>query len=103
MATDTLTHATAHAHEHGHHDAGQTKIFGFWVYLMSDCILFSILFATYAVLVNGTAGGPTGKDIQLHYLRHGSDCHVQEQQEPGYLLAGVDLLVRCRIHRDGNL
>ena len=63
MATDTLTHATAHAHEHGHHDAGQTKIFGFWVYLMSDCILFSILFATYAVLVNGTAGGPTGKDI----------------------------------------
>ena len=63
MATDTLTHATAHAHEHGHHDAGQNKIFGFWVYLMSDCILFSILFATYAVLVNGTAGGPTGKDI----------------------------------------
>ena len=62
MATDTLTHATAHAHEHGHHDAGQTKIFGFWIYLMSDCILFSILFATYAVLVNGTAGGPTGKD-----------------------------------------
>lgn len=61
MATDTLTHATAHAHEHGHHDAGQNKIFGFWVYLMSDCILFSILFATYAVLVNGTAGGPTGK------------------------------------------
>ncbi len=32
-------------------------------HLMSDCILFSILFATYAVLVNGTAGGPTGKDI----------------------------------------
>ena len=63
MATDTLTHATAHAHEHGHHDAGGTKIFGFWIYLMSDCILFSILFATYAVLVNGTAGGPTGKDI----------------------------------------
>ncbi len=79
MATDTLTHATAHAHEHGHHDAGQNKIFGFWVYLMSDCILFSILFATYAVLVNGTAGGP------------------------GYLLAGVDLLVRCRIYRDGTL
>ena len=60
MATDTFAH---HAHEHGHHDVGGTKIFGFWIYLMSDCILFSILFATYAVLVNGTAGGPTGKDI----------------------------------------
>ncbi|KFD10543.1 cytochrome o ubiquinol oxidase subunit III, partial [Serratia sp. CY66160] len=30
---------------------------------MSDCILFASLFATYAVLVNGTAGGPSGKDI----------------------------------------
>ncbi len=42
---------------------GETKVFGFWIYLMSDCILFASLFATYAVLVNGTAGGPSGKDI----------------------------------------
>jgi cytochrome o ubiquinol oxidase subunit III len=63
MSTDTLTnHNAAHA-EHGHHDAGETKVFGFWIYLMSDCILFASLFATYAVLVNGTAGGPTGKEI----------------------------------------
>ncbi|ATA24947.1 cytochrome o ubiquinol oxidase subunit III [Brenneria goodwinii] len=62
MSTETLTNHTAHA-EHGHHDAGATKVFGFWIYLMSDCILFASLFATYAVLVNGTAGGPTGKDI----------------------------------------
>lgn len=63
MSTKTLTnHNAAHA-EHGHHDAGETKVFGFWIYLMSDCILFASLFATYAVLVNGTAGGPTGKDI----------------------------------------
>ena len=65
MATDTLTHATAHAHEHGHHDAGGTKIFGFWIYLMSDCILFSILFATYAVLVNGTAGAVSYTHLTL--------------------------------------
>lgn len=63
MSTDTLiTPNTAHA-EHGHHDAGETKVFGFWIYLMSDCILFACLFATYAVLANGTAGGPAGKDI----------------------------------------
>ncbi|RLM27759.1 cytochrome o ubiquinol oxidase subunit III [Brenneria alni] len=63
MSTETLTnHSAAHA-EHGHHDAGATKVFGFWIYLMSDCILFASLFATYAVLVNGTAGGPSGKDI----------------------------------------
>ena len=62
MATDVLHHSHG-AHEDGHHDAGATKVFGFWIYLMSDCILFATLFATYAVLVNGTAGGPTGKDI----------------------------------------
>lgn len=61
MATETVNNA--HAAEHGHHDAGTNKVFGFWIYLMSDCILFCCLFATYAVLVNGTAGGPAGKDI----------------------------------------
>ncbi|MGY3096922.1 cytochrome o ubiquinol oxidase subunit 3 [Pantoea agglomerans] len=39
------------------------KVFGFWIYLMSDCIIFATLFATYAVMVNNTAGGPAGKDI----------------------------------------
>ncbi|WP_127959605.1 cytochrome o ubiquinol oxidase subunit III [Serratia microhaemolytica] len=64
MATDTLTHNHNLAHaEHGHHDAGETKVFGFWIYLMSDCILFATLFATYAVLVNGVADGPSGRDI----------------------------------------
>lgn len=32
--------------------------FGFWVYLMTDCILFASLFATYAVLHTSTFGGP---------------------------------------------
>ncbi|WP_312240320.1 cytochrome o ubiquinol oxidase subunit III [Pantoea sp.] len=64
MSTETLIkhHHDAHA-EHGHHDASANKIFGFWIYLMSDCIIFATLFATYAVMVNSTAGGPAGKDI----------------------------------------
>ncbi|HBV39009.1 MAG TPA: cytochrome o ubiquinol oxidase subunit III [Erwinia sp.] len=63
MSTETLSkHHDAHA-EHGHHDAGANKLFGFWIYLMSDCIIFATLFATYAVMVNSTAGGPSGKDI----------------------------------------
>ena len=37
--------------------------FGFWVYLMTDCILFASLFATYAVLHNNTFGGPGGKEL----------------------------------------
>ncbi|VFP88422.1 cytochrome o ubiquinol oxidase subunit III [Candidatus Erwinia haradaeae] len=39
------------------------KIFGFWLYLMSDCIIFATLFATYGVIVNNVANGPTGKDF----------------------------------------
>jgi len=63
MSTQTVKHHhDAHA-EHGHHDAGANKVFGFWIYLMSDCIIFATLFATYAVMVNNTAGGPAGKDI----------------------------------------
>jgi len=38
-------------------------IFGFWVYLMTDCILFASLFATFAVLRNNTFGGPAASDI----------------------------------------
>lgn len=36
---------------------------GFWLYLMTDCILFATLFATYAVLRNSTYGGPTGYEL----------------------------------------
>jgi cytochrome o ubiquinol oxidase subunit 3 len=38
-------------------------IYGFWVYLMTDCILFATLFATYAVLHNNVAGGATAKEL----------------------------------------
>lgn len=41
----------------------EKTIFGFWVYLMTDCILFATLFATYAVLRNNTYGGPSGRDL----------------------------------------
>lgn len=37
--------------------------FGFWVYLMSDCVLFGALFATYAVLQHSTYGGPAIYDF----------------------------------------
>jgi cytochrome o ubiquinol oxidase subunit 3 len=39
----------------------EEKAFGFWVYLMSDAIIFALLFATYAVMAPNTAGGPDGK------------------------------------------
>lgn len=44
-------------------DATNKTIFGFWVYLMTDCVLFASLFATFAVLHNNTFGGPSGKEL----------------------------------------
>lgn len=38
-------------------------IVGFWIYLMTDCVLFASLFATYAVLRNNTNGGPSGAEL----------------------------------------
>jgi cytochrome o ubiquinol oxidase subunit 3 len=41
----------------------EERAFGFWVYLMSDAIIFALLFATYVVMLGNTAGGPTGKGL----------------------------------------
>lgn len=37
--------------------------FGFWIYLMTDAIIFALLFATYVIMVNNTAAGPAGPQI----------------------------------------
>jgi cytochrome o ubiquinol oxidase subunit 3 len=44
-------------------DVYEQRAFGFWLYLMSDAILFSLLFATYAVMARNNAGGPTGHTL----------------------------------------
>ncbi|WP_060480570.1 cytochrome o ubiquinol oxidase subunit III [Pseudomonas monteilii] len=62
-------HGHDHAHDDHHHDSGQMTVLGFWLYLMTDCILFASLFATYAVLSGSFAGGPSGHDIfQLDFV-----------------------------------
>jgi cytochrome o ubiquinol oxidase subunit 3 len=55
------------AHAIAHHGNLMTKRiitgYGFWVFLLSDIIMFSAFFASYAVLVDATAGGPSGRDL----------------------------------------
>lgn len=50
-----------HAHHHPNQDS--MDIFGFWIYIMSDCILFASIFAAFAVLHTNTFGGPSIKEI----------------------------------------
>ena len=50
-----------HLEEEEHHE-GSTNL-GFWLYLMSDCLIFAVLFATYGVLGRSYAAGPSGADL----------------------------------------
>jgi len=45
------------------HHAENGTLLGFWLYLMSDCLIFACLFATYAVLGSNYAGGPSGAEL----------------------------------------
>lgn len=58
-----MAHAVTH-NETSHEEAADDRLmFGFWVYLMTDLLMFAVLFAVYAVLHDNTLGGPTGRDL----------------------------------------
>lgn len=78
------------AHEE-HHDTGATTTLGFWIYLMSDCILFAALFATFAVLRNATADGPGGRDIfSLPYVLVETSCLLVSSFTYGMAMIAVE-------------
>ncbi|MBE7941110.1 MULTISPECIES: cytochrome o ubiquinol oxidase subunit III [Ramlibacter] len=63
-STTTLgTGAKPVFYDNGDHHPQQGTLLGFWLYLMSDCLVFAILFATYAVLGRSYAAGPSGADL----------------------------------------
>lgn len=58
-----MSQAHAHSHDHGHHDQESLKQFGFWLFMITDVILFATLFATFIVLRGNTASGPVGAEL----------------------------------------
>lgn len=61
MSAAEVNHAGVNLGDKGaktHAKAG-VDVFGFWVFLMSDAVIFALLFATYGVMLSSTAGGPT--------------------------------------------
>lgn len=62
-----MAHTIAPAAHHGSHDHGgaqeKNKILGFWIFLVTDCLLFASIFATYMVIHTHTDGGPTAKEL----------------------------------------
>lgn len=104
MTNTILEKDIAHTHEQGHEDAGSLRIFGFWIYLMTDCILFATLFAGYAVLRDSVAGGPSTVDIfELPYvltetmlllfssITYGYAMLAMNRNEPKYVIRWLGL------------
>ena len=52
-----------HLEEEHEHAEGASTLLGFWIYVMSDCLLFAALFATFGVLGSRYAGGPTAREV----------------------------------------
>lgn len=44
-------------------DDAEPDLFGFWVFLMSDAVLFALMFATYGAMIASTASGPGPRDV----------------------------------------
>jgi cytochrome o ubiquinol oxidase subunit III len=68
--TDSATTlGSVQAEESKYSDTAVNQVFGFWIYIMTDLILFAAIFATFAVVGRNYADGPTGKELfDLPYL-----------------------------------
>jgi cytochrome o ubiquinol oxidase subunit III len=61
-----IPRSSGHTAQHAARDLASKRIivgYGFWLFLLSDIVMFSAFFASYAVLSGETAGGPSGKDL----------------------------------------
>lgn len=76
-----------------HEDDHSKTTLGFWIYLMTDAVLFASLFATYAVLRDATAGGPSGADIfELDFVLVETVLLLLSSLTAGLALVGLRLM-----------
>jgi len=80
------------------HAVEEKTYFGFWLYLLSDILLFASLFATYGVLTSGTAGGlgprqlvplPTALAETLLLLVSSFVCSLTPRRKKGWVMVGL--------------
>ena len=72
---------------------------GFWIFLLSDIIMFSALFAAYAVLVGQTAGGPGGRELfDLHTVAVETLCLLVSSYTCGLGLVASEDRVPARFY-----
>jgi len=65
MSQSVSAHVSGHGHDHGHAEHEDLSVLGFWIFLVTDCLLFATFFSAYAVLHNHTDGGFTPKEFDV--------------------------------------
>lgn len=87
----------------GQHDIHQETFFrtilGFWIYLLTDCLLFGTLFTTYAVLHTQTFGGPSPKELFSLPLALVETLILLVSS----VASGIAMLAACRSERNKSL
>ncbi|MCP5304737.1 MAG: cytochrome o ubiquinol oxidase subunit III [Chromatiaceae bacterium] len=63
MSDVSITDAIVAQPGNGFAETRATRALGFWIYLMSDAVIFALLFATYATMIGNYADGPSGKTL----------------------------------------
>ena len=77
-------------HEIHAHDKRVIVGYGFWVWLISDIIMFSAFFATFAVLSENTAGGPSGRELfSVRYVAIETACLLFSSFTCGIAMIGA--------------
>jgi len=94
MATAIDHHNGNHDHDHSHddhqHHNDDIDVFGFWIYIMTDCVLFATLFAAYSVLEGATFSGPTLKQlISLPYVLTETMCLLASSFTYGLVMLSI--------------
>ncbi len=81
-------------HDHAERAGASKRIiagYGFWIFLLSDIVMFSAFFATYAVLVDDTAGGPSGRQLfDLNNVALETACLLASSFTCGIASIGVE-------------
>ena len=107
VAIDDVRHeALPSASEAGPAPKRIVVAYGFWIFLLSDIVMFSALFAAYAVLVHATAGGPTGAQLFNQVKRRDRDrlssrleLHLRADVAGGQFAASRRHLLLCAASR----
>ena len=77
-------------HEVHEHDKRVIVGYGFWIWLISDIIMFSAFFATFAVLSENTAGGPSGRELfSVSYVAVETACLLFSSFTCGIAMIGA--------------